>query len=268
MIPLREQEYVRDRFAQELAGKVKVDFFTQKALSLLVPGRDECPTCGDAGVLAREVTSLSPRLLLSEHEYADEREAAQKLGVDRVPAFVLRGPSNRPLRFFGLPVGNLFPSFIETILEVSHQQAHVAPETATQLKKLKDDVSITVYVTPDCPHSPAVVRTAFRLAHASSHVAAAAVEIGEFPRIVQRLGIQAVPLTAIDGRPAVVGAVDEAGLVQAVMRAADGSGVGAPTVRGGAMTTVQQPPGPAQPAGPAHVGSDPRQSGSGLILPR
>ncbi len=261
MIPLREQDYIAQKFAQELAGKVKVDFFTQKASSILVPGREECATCPEAGMLVREVTSLSPRLLLSEHEYADEPEAAQKLGVDKVPAYVLRGPSNRPLRFFGLPAGNLLPSFIETILGVSRQQAIVAPETATQLKKLKDDVSITVYVTPGCPHSPAVVHTAFRLAHASSHIAASAVEIGEFPRIVQQLGIQAVPLIAIDGHPAVAGAVDEAGLVQAVMRAADGSGVGAPTVRGGAMTTVQHQSGPGKPAGPA-------QPGSGLILPR
>ena len=45
MIPLREQEYIRERFAQELAGKVKIDFFTQKASAIFVPGREERATC-------------------------------------------------------------------------------------------------------------------------------------------------------------------------------------------------------------------------------
>ena len=41
MIPLREQEYIRQRFEQEMEGRVKIDYFTQKASSLIIPGREE-----------------------------------------------------------------------------------------------------------------------------------------------------------------------------------------------------------------------------------
>ena len=254
MIPLREQEYIRERFARELAGKVKIDFFTQKASAIYVPGREECATCDDAGKLIHEVAALSPRLILTVHEFAGELEAAQKLGVDKVPGIVLRGPANRPLRFFGLPSGNEFPNFIESILDISKQRAEVGAETAKQLKKLKDNVSIDVFVTPTCPHCPGVVRSAYRLALASAHIDAAAVEIGEFPRLAQRLGVQAVPLTVINGQPAIAGAVDEAGLLEAVLKVAGSGSLDAPASHGGASTSAapESAPPPA----------------SGLILPR
>ena len=47
MIPLREQEYLRERFARELEGKVKIDYFTQRPSPIYLPGREECATCED-----------------------------------------------------------------------------------------------------------------------------------------------------------------------------------------------------------------------------
>ena len=115
-----------------------------------------------------------------------------------MPGIVVRGPANRPLRFFGMPGGNEFPNFIETIVEASKTKVELGAETAKQLKKLKDNVSIAVYVTPTCPYCPRVVRAAYRLALASAHVEASAVEIGEFPRLAQQLGVRAVPLTVLN----------------------------------------------------------------------
>jgi glutaredoxin len=158
VIPLKDQEYIKQRFSQELEGKVKIDFFTQRASKLIVPGRAECPTCDEAGKLVNELAALSERVLLTTHEFSDAREEAQKLGVDKVPAFVLRGPANRPVRFFGVPGGNEFPNFIETIIDLSKKQVVLPVETARQLKKIKDKSTIDVFVTPTCPHCPGVVR--------------------------------------------------------------------------------------------------------------
>lgn len=252
MIPLREQDYIKDRFSQELAGKVKIDFFTQRASKLFVPGREECASCEDAGKLIDEVSALSERVLLTTHEFADEAEEARKLGVDKVPAYVLRGPANRPVRFFGVPGGNEFPNFIETIIDMSKQTVELPPETAKQLKKVKDASSIDVYVTPTCPHCPGVVRAAFRLAQASGKIEASATEIGEFPRLAQQLGVQAVPYIVINKQAAFAGAVDEAGLVEAVQQAVSGSPNAKPS-RSGATSTTAPASGP------------PPQSG--LILP-
>lgn len=258
MIPLKEQEYIKQRFSQELEGKVKIDFFTQKASKLIVPGREECASCEEAGKLIDEVSALSEKVLLNTHEFVDAREEAQKLGVDKVPAFVLRGPANRPVRFFGVPGGNEFPNFIETIIELSKAQVVLPVEVARQLKKIKDKSTIDIYVTPTCPHCPSVVRAAFRLAQASAKIEVSATEIGEFPRLVQQLGVRAVPFIVINKEAAFAGAVDEAGLVEAVQQHVSGA-AGAPPTQSGATTEA----GPRPPSGPPSAGAMP----SGLILP-
>jgi glutaredoxin-like protein len=258
VIPLKEQEYIKERFARDLEGKVKIDFFTQRASKIFVPGRQECATCEEAGTLINEVVSLSEKVLLNTHEFTDAREEAQKLGVDKVPAFVLRGPANRPLRFFGVPAGNEFPNFIETIVDLSKAKIELPAEIAKQLKKIKDDVSIDVYVTPTCPHCPGVVRSAYRLALASARIEASAIEIGEFPAVAQQLGVRAVPFTVINKAAAFAGAVDEAGLVEAIQQEVTGAPGSGPSESG--PTTEAGPPPGSPPPGPP--------PGSGLILPR
>jgi glutaredoxin-like protein len=253
VIPLREQEYLRERFAQELEGKVKIDYFTQRPSSLYLPGREECATCEDARKLLEEIASLSDKIVLTVHEFAEAQEAAKKLKVDKIPGIVLRGPMNRALRFFGIPGGNEFPNFIEAIASAAKTKLDVGDETAKQLKKLKDNVSITVYVTPTCPYCPGVVRAAYRLALASAHVDASAVEISEFPRLAQQLGIRAVPVTVINDRAMLAGAVDEAGLLQAARKVLEGD-LGQPMEHAGATSDA------APQAAPALAG--------GLILPR
>ncbi len=103
MIPLREQAYIRDRFEQELAGRVKIDYFTQKASAIYVPGREECAYCEDTGQMLGELAALSDKLSLTVRDLSAAPDEAKKLGVDKVPGIVLRGPANRPLRFFGIP---------------------------------------------------------------------------------------------------------------------------------------------------------------------
>ena len=253
MIPLRDQDYIRQRFEQELKGKVKIDYFTQKASAIYVPGREECPACEDTRQLLEEIASLSDTITLTVRELAEAPDEAKKLGVDKVPGIVLRGPANRPLRFFGMPAGNEFPNFVETIIEVSQTQVELSAEAAKQLKKLKERVSIAVYVTPTCPHCPGVVRAAYRMALANSHIEATATEISEFPRLAQQLGVRAVPFTVINGQATITGAVDEAGLVEAALKSVDGRAVGSQPTSAGASSDAA--PDPKQPPT------------SGLILP-
>ena len=148
MIPLRDQEIIREKFAQELVGAVKLDHFTQRSSSLYIPGREECPTCDDTRQIMEELAALSDRITLDVHEFAQEREAAARMGVDKIPATVMRGQKNRPIRFFGIPSGSEFPGFIEDIVDVSRGKAELKPKTTRQLRKLKDDVWIQVLVTP------------------------------------------------------------------------------------------------------------------------
>ena len=45
MIPLKDQELIREKFAQELIGPVKIDLFTEREVGITVPGRQPCQYC-------------------------------------------------------------------------------------------------------------------------------------------------------------------------------------------------------------------------------
>jgi alkyl hydroperoxide reductase subunit AhpF len=148
VIPLREQEYIKEKFARELMGPVRIDYFTQRASPLYVPGREECAYCEDVRQMLEELAALSDKVKLTVHEFAEAREAASRLGVDKIPGIVIRGPANRPIKFYGIPSGHEFPGLIDDIVDASQGKADLASETARRLRKLKQDITIQVLVTP------------------------------------------------------------------------------------------------------------------------
>ncbi len=148
MIPLRDQAVLRERFAESLTGRVRIDYFTQRKSLLYVPGRQDCAHCEETKTLLEELASLSERIALTIHELSDSPQEAAALGVDRVPGIVIRGQANRPLRFFGIPSGSEFPGFIESLVDASRGSVELKPETVKQLRKVKSDVHVQVFVTP------------------------------------------------------------------------------------------------------------------------
>lgn len=261
MIPLREQEVIRRRFEQELSGRVRIDYFSQRQSKVIVPGRGECVHCEDVRTMLDEIAHLTARISLTVHEFAHDPKAAAELGIDKVPGIVIRGQANRPVRFTGIPAGSQFPGFIDTIIDAAQGSAELKPETVRQLKKLKEDVALKVFVAPACPHSPAVSRLAFKLALHSPRIQTEVIESAEFPALVQRLGITATPTTLVGERLLLPGAIDEATLLRAVFRVAEGRPLSPGDFKPGPVTMVQAPAQQAQHARP-------QTTPSGLFLPR
>ena len=81
MIPLKDQEIIRQKFAQELTGPVKIDFFTERQSDLIVPGRKPCTYCKPTGEMLQELASLSDLLSLRVHFWEEGREEARAFGV-------------------------------------------------------------------------------------------------------------------------------------------------------------------------------------------
>src|SRR3989337_986770 len=100
----------------------------------------------------------------------------------------------------------------------------------------------------------------------SPRIKAEVTEISEFPRLAQRYSVRAVPTTVIGDRFIVVGAMDEAKLLEQVLKAAmpeKGPSLEGPsTERGGEATPTEAPPQPS--VGP---GGRSRPPGGGIVLP-
>lgn len=256
MIPVAELNRLRARFQRDLKSRVRLDFFTLKPSAVAVPGR-ECAHCDDIQAMLEDLAAVSPRISLTVHDVEAASETARKLGVDKIPGVVIRGQANRPLRYFGSPSGAQFTVFIETLVLASTGAVELEAETVRSLRKLRSDVTLQVLVTPGCTFSPVMAFNAFRFGLQSVRVKVDVVDVTQFPALLQRIGLPAVPLTIVNDTYATPGVLAEADMAQAILQAAEGEDVTVMS-KENTVTILAQPR--KQPAGP-------RRSPSGLILP-
>lgn len=148
MIPLKDQEYLREKFAQELAGSVRIDFFTQRETSLVIPGQQECRYCKPTRQMLEELAALTGKIDLRIHYLGDEPAEAAQYRVDKVPAIVVRAKNGRWFSFYGFPGGNEFPNFVEGLVAASRGGDGLDAEVKKELRRLKEDVYLQVMVTP------------------------------------------------------------------------------------------------------------------------
>jgi glutaredoxin-like protein len=263
MIPLKDQEFIREKFTQELLGQVKIDLFTERDTGLSVPGKQPCVTCKPTREMLQEIAGLSDWISLRIHHVEDRPEEAETFGVDKVPAIVLRGrkleeEDPRFYTFYGIPGGTEFPSFIETITDISRGEVLLGDESVEALAAIKTGVNIKVFVTPTCPYCPAMVRVAHQMTMVNPLIHSEGIEVNEFPDLGQRYGVQAVPLTVVNDKFAVPGMIPEEQFVEVVVKAAEDSLDGA-VQQGGPTNEVETPAPPRVERG--------KERPSGLYIP-
>lgn len=259
MIPAAELNRIRARF-KELTSRVRIDFFTLlKHGDMAVPGR-ECAHCDQIQAMLEDLAQISARIALTVHDIEADAETARRLGADKIPATVVRGKSNRAVRYSGSPSQRQFAVFIETLLTASSGETALEADTTRLLRKLRNDVSVQVLVAPHCTFSPVMAYNAFRLGLQSSRVRADVIDVTQFPAILRRAGVPAVPLTIVNDAYATPGVLSEADMAQAILQAAEGEDVSVKS-RPNSVTMLARPQRRQQPPGP-------RRTPGGLILPR
>jgi glutaredoxin-like protein len=219
LLSAEEQSEIRKLFEQ-LAGEVKLTYFTQRESPLYIPGQD-CGTCKDTRMLLEEVTALSDKLHLEVHEFVADSDIARQHGIQRIPALVISSDTVKgKVRYFGMPSGYEFPVLLGALVDASCGKTSLSAETETALQNVSSDVHIQVFVTPTCPYCAPLARLAHRMAIENSHIVADVVEVTEFPPLVQQYAVRGVPKTVINDTVEFVGALPEQQFVEHVQRAA------------------------------------------------
>src|SRR6516162_5176503 len=99
MISDKDQQTIRGHFDANLETDVEIVLFSERESLIIVPGVEPCETCKPTEQLLTEIASLSSKIALSVHELRQAREEAESYGIDRVPAFVLKGAERGRVRF-------------------------------------------------------------------------------------------------------------------------------------------------------------------------
>jgi alkyl hydroperoxide reductase subunit AhpF len=147
LISAKDQQTIRDLFAQRLQQDVTVTYFTQHDSVLSVPG-EECAYCRETRELLEDLGGLSDKLRVEVKDFVRDEAEAKRLGVTRIPAIVLSGQNKGTVRFFGVPAGYEFSTLVEDLMTVSSGESELLDSTKQSLDALHQDLHIQVFVTP------------------------------------------------------------------------------------------------------------------------
>ena len=192
----------------ELENKVQLIHFTQEL---------DCEYCKETKKLLEELTGLSDKIDLVVFNFQIDKEMVKKFGVDKVPATVVMCDKAYGIRYYGIPSGYEFSSLIEDILDVSKKDSGLLKGSKELLSRIKKPMHLQVFVTPTCPHCPAAVRLAHKLAIENENIRADMIEATEFPQLSMRYNVKDVPRTMINEEISVDGALPELDLVEKIV---------------------------------------------------
>ncbi len=214
-----DKEFLRRYFADRFVHPVNMLLFSQAASALPIPVEHACHWCREAESMATELVDLSDRLNLEIYDFITDAELASSLGIDKIPALIVRGEKDYGIRFFGVPAGYEFTTLIEDLVDVSNGTAELSNKSIERFAALSTDVHLQVFVSPTCPYCPRAVRLAHQMAIMSDRITADMIEIQEFPHLAQQYMVKGVPKTVINGTQSVEGAVPESLLLLHILNA-------------------------------------------------
>lgn len=205
-----DKEKVKKKLDEELEGNVKLIMFTQEM---------ECQFCADTREMVEELAGLSPKIEAEIHDFIQDEKAAKEYGVDKIPAIVMLGARDYGIRYFGIPSGYEFASFLEDLVDVSRGKTDLSEEVKTKLAEVRKKVHIQVLVTPTCPYCSMAVRTAHKFAIENDNITADMVEMVEFPHLAQKYMAMSVPKIIINDASDFVGALPPEHFVEEILKA-------------------------------------------------
>lgn len=212
----KDRQAITERF-NELKGNVRLLYFTQEL---------ECQYCKETGQLLNELVGLSDKIKLETFNFVNDKDAAKKYNIDKVPAIVVMDDAkDYGMRYFGIPSGYEFASLLESIEIVSTGNTQLSAETIEKIKKVDTPVHLQVFVTPTCPYCPPAVLMGHALAYINDNIKADMVEATEFPHLANKYNVRGVPRIVLNEDHHFEGALPELAYVEQVLQAAEHSAV-------------------------------------------
>ena len=196
ILPESHVSRLKADLAKMLVNPVKVTVFTQEI---------ECDYCKETRELLDEISSLTDKIKLQVLDFVKDKEKAAEYGVDKVPAIVVEGSKKSSVKFYGVPAGYEFNTFIKDIVLVSRGETELTTQTKRRLSDIKKPVHVKVFVTPTCPYCPGMVSLAHQFAMENENITADMIEITEFPQLGIKYNVSGVPKTVINESVEVLG---------------------------------------------------------------
>ncbi|CUS76634.1 Glutaredoxin-like domain protein [Candidatus Kryptobacter tengchongensis] len=203
---------MRKRFEENLVNKVRVIHFTREL---------DCQYCRETKQLLTELSELSDKIQLEIYNFYTDTDKVEQFKIDKVPATVIASEDrDYGIRYFGIPSGYEFASFLLDIEMVSRGVSGLSQRSIEKIKEIDVPVHIQVFVTPTCPYCPSAVHLAHQLAMENDLITADMVEAIEFPDLAEKYMVMGVPKVVMNDVYYFEGALPERHYVDKVVEAA------------------------------------------------
>ena len=226
VLSLEDLTNARQLIERFVRRDVAITLFTTSSAGIIIPGR-ECPSCGPVQQLLEEIVGLSSRLTLETVDYYTNQVDARASGITRIPGITVGRHGDSRIRYFGMPADRQLPVFVYALIRAAERSSLLKLETRRRIRRLREDVNIQMFVTPDSEHCQDTALSAIAMAAESSKVTADVIDVGTFPNLIDLHNIRGVPVTVINGRVSFTGAMSEQVLLKQVMRATGETEAGA-----------------------------------------
>jgi glutaredoxin-like protein len=210
LIGREDRSAIERLFRSSLTGEVRVALFTSK---------HSCLYCGQTRQLLEEIASLSDRIKLEVVDKDEEGARAAEMKVEFTPTVVVVASNGAKLHYVGMPGGRQLRSLVEDLVDASRGTSEMGERTRRAIRGVRTPTVIKVFVTPVCPYSPLVVRSAHKFALENPMIRALMVETVEFPDLAKKYDVVGVPRTVINDRVAFDGAPAEEAFAEKVLDA-------------------------------------------------
>jgi glutaredoxin-like protein len=197
-------------FRSRLAGEVSIVLFTSKR---------DCLYCAQTRQLLEEIASLTYKVKLEVLDTDEEVARAGEMEVELAPTTVVIASNGAKLHYVGMPAGRQLKSLVEDIVDASRGGAEMDEETRGTIRRVSKPTVIKVFVTPVCPYSPLVVRSAHKFALENPMIRAFMIETVEFPELAKKYNVVGVPRTVINDKIGFDGAPTEKAFAEKVLEA-------------------------------------------------
>lgn len=211
LLSKEDREYLQNLF-KNFQNDVNVIFFA-------TDNDKKCEQCDNIRQILKELKDLSPKLIMTEYSFENDKDKAEEMDIEMAPAMVIMGEKYNGVKFYGVPSGYEFSSLVEDINDVGTGQSGLEDAVLEKLKKVNKPVHIKVFVTPTCPYCPAAVRTAHKFAMNSEHIKADMIESYEFDEVASKYDVHGVPKVIVNEDSSFEGALPDEKYLDEILKA-------------------------------------------------
>ena len=178
-----------------------------------IVGRDD--KSAEMAAFLNHLCILSPSLGLTLLAPGEDPGMDEALDASLLPATCV---GNRRMVFHGVPGGKEITAFASAILTAGGAAKPLDKFTMKDIGKIKVPMDLRICVSLACAHCSSLVTAAQRIAWENELVTAHMIDANLYPALVERMKIERVPMTILNGVPAFAGGKTMAELTSILAR--------------------------------------------------